>query len=46
MAYLELKNVSFQYSNGYTAVENVSMKFEKGEKVAILDRMALARQQQ
>ena len=36
MAYLELKNVSFQYSNGYTAVENVSMKFEKGEKVAII----------
>ena len=26
MAYLELKNVSFQYPNGYTAVENVSME--------------------
>lgn len=36
MAYLELKNVSFQYPNGYTAVENVSMEFEKGEKVAII----------
>ena len=36
MAYLELKNVSFQYPNGYTAVENVSMEFAKGEKVAII----------
>lgn len=36
MAYLELKNVSFQYPNGYTAVKNVNMKFEKGEKVAII----------
>lgn len=36
MAYLELKNVSFSYPNGYTAVEDVSMSFEKGEKVAII----------
>lgn len=36
MAYLELKNVSFCYPNGYQAVEDVSMSFEKGEKVAII----------
>lgn len=36
MAYLELKEVSFSYPNGYTAVEDVSMSFEKGESVAII----------
>lgn len=36
MAYLELKNVSFSYPNGYRAVEDISMCFEKGEKVAII----------
>lgn len=36
MAYLELKDVSFCYPNGYRAVENISMSFEKGEKVAII----------
>lgn len=36
MAYLELKNVSYAYPNGYTAVEDVSMAFEKGEAVAII----------
>ena len=36
MSYLELKNVSFAYPNGYTAVEDVSMAFEKGEAVAII----------
>lgn len=36
MAYLELKDVSFYYPNGYRAVENISMSFEKGEKVAII----------
>lgn len=36
MAYLELRDVSFCYPNGYRAVENISMSFEKGEKVAII----------
>ena len=36
MAYLELKNVSFAYPNGYTAVEHVDMSFELGEAVAII----------
>lgn len=36
MAYLEMKDVSFRYPNGYTAVEHVSMQFEKGEKIAII----------
>lgn len=34
---IELKNVSFRYeSNGFVAVENVSMTIEPGEKVAIV----------
>lgn len=34
---IELKNVSFRYeSNGYVAVENVSMTIQPGEKVAIV----------
>lgn len=36
MAYLELKNVSYVYSNGYKAIENVNMQFELGESVAII----------
>lgn len=36
MAYLELKNVSFQYPNGYMAIENLNLSFEKGEKAAII----------
>ncbi|HJD36103.1 MAG TPA: energy-coupling factor ABC transporter ATP-binding protein [Candidatus Blautia ornithocaccae] len=36
MAYLELKNVSYVYPNGYTAVEDVSMAFKEGEAVAII----------
>lgn len=36
MPYLELKNVSFAYPNGYTAVEDVSMAFDEGESVAII----------
>lgn len=36
MAYLELKNVSFVYANGYEAVQDVSMKFELGESAAII----------
>ena len=33
---LTVQNVSFAYPNGYTAVEDVSMAFEKGEAVAII----------
>lgn len=36
MAYLELKNVSFAYPNGNTAVQNLSMEFELGEAVAVI----------
>lgn len=36
MAYLELKQVSFAYANGYMAVEDLSMEFEPGEAVAII----------
>lgn len=36
MPYLELKNVSFKYPNGYTAVQNLNMSFELGEAVAII----------
>lgn len=36
MAYLELKNVSYVYPNGYEAVSDVSMEFELGEAVAII----------
>lgn len=36
MAYLELKDITFQYPNKFTAVENVSLSFDKGERVAIV----------
>ncbi|MBS4177796.1 energy-coupling factor ABC transporter ATP-binding protein [Lederbergia citrea] len=36
MAYLQLKDVTFKYPNEFSAVENVSMSFELGEKVAIV----------
>src|SRR3954451_19759929 len=36
MAFLTLTNISFTYPNGFTAVENVTMSFEKGESVAIV----------
>jgi len=36
MAYLELKNVTFRYPNGYTAVEDINLAFDKGEKAAII----------
>lgn len=36
MAYLELKNVSYTYPNGYEAVKNINMSFELGESVAII----------
>lgn len=36
MSYLEVKNVSYAYSNGYTAIENVNINFDLGESVAII----------
>lgn len=36
MGYIELKNVSFKYSNGFTAVDGISLSIEKGENIAIV----------
>ena len=36
MAFLTLNNISYTYPNGFSAVENVTMSFEKGESVAIV----------
>ncbi|MFC7395495.1 energy-coupling factor ABC transporter ATP-binding protein [Scopulibacillus cellulosilyticus] len=36
MPFLELKEVSFEYPNGFKAVDNVSLSFELGEKAAIV----------
>ncbi|WP_085992121.1 energy-coupling factor ABC transporter ATP-binding protein [Oceanobacillus senegalensis] len=36
MSFLTLNDVTFSYPNGFTAVENVNMSFEKGESVAII----------
>lgn len=36
MSYIELKDVNFEYPNHFTAVENVSIHINKGEKIAIV----------
>lgn len=36
MSFLTLKDVSFQYPNGFKAVNQVNMSFERGEAVAII----------
>ncbi|WP_099364674.1 energy-coupling factor ABC transporter ATP-binding protein [Fredinandcohnia onubensis] len=36
MSFLTLNDVTYCYPNGFKAVENVSMTFEKGESVAII----------
>lgn len=36
MAFLQLDHITFAYPNGFTAVEDVTMSFEKGESVAIV----------
>jgi energy-coupling factor transport system ATP-binding protein len=36
MSFLTLNDVTYCYPNGFKAVENVSMSFEKGESVAIV----------
>ena len=36
MAYLELKDVYFEYPSGHVAVEGVSISADLGEKIAII----------
>ena len=36
MADIVIKNVSFTYPNGYTAVENINLEIKQGENVAIV----------
>ncbi len=36
MAYIEVKDVSFAYPNGYLAVDNININIEKGENIAII----------
>lgn len=36
MAYIEVKDVSYNYPNGYLAVDNINISIEKGENIAIV----------
>lgn len=36
MAYLELRDVYFEYPSGHVAVEGVSISADLGEKIAII----------
>lgn len=36
MAYINLKDVSFEYPGGFLAVDNINIEIEKGENVAII----------
>lgn len=36
MSYIELDGIDFEYPNHFKAVENVSLKIDKGEKIAII----------
>lgn len=36
MAYIEMKDVSFAYPNGYLAVDQISIEVEKGDNIAII----------
>lgn len=36
MSFVEMKDVSFQYPNGYLAVDQISIQVEKGENIAIV----------
>ena len=36
MAFINFENVGFAYTNGYSAVEDVSFEIEKGENIAIV----------
>ena len=33
---IEIKNASFKYPNGFTALENINLTIKEGEKVAIV----------
>ena len=36
MAYIKMKDVSFEYPGGFLAVDNINIEIEKGENVAII----------
>lgn len=36
MSFLTLNNITYRYPNGFTAVEDVNMSFDRGESVAII----------
>jgi energy-coupling factor transport system ATP-binding protein len=36
MAYIEVKDVSYNYPNGYLAIDNINISIEKGENIAIV----------
>lgn len=36
MNIIEFKNVNYEYSNGYKAIENINFSIEKGENIAII----------
>src|SRR5699024_2759828 len=36
MSYLTLDNITFQYPNGFTAIENVNLSIDEGESIAII----------
>lgn len=36
MAFVQVNDIIFTYPNGFTAVEHVSMSFEKGEAAAFV----------
>ncbi|MGY3718255.1 energy-coupling factor ABC transporter ATP-binding protein, partial [Sutcliffiella cohnii] len=36
MSFLQVRNVSFEYPNGFTAVENITTNIDRGEKLAIV----------
>ena len=36
MSFIEINEMTFTYPDGTVAVDNVSMKIEKGEKIAII----------
>lgn len=36
MSFMEIKNVSFAYPNGFQAINDISLNIEKGERIAII----------
>ena len=45
MAYLELRDVYFEYPSGHVAVEGVSISADLGEKIAIIAKTEPEKQQ-